>query len=77
MSINTMTKFKILLEDQKSRLIKALIHLEYSYNKVNQLPTEPAQLNEETLETWESFVARFSRVADIFLSKYLRTAVLL
>jgi hypothetical protein len=72
-----MTKFEIFLEDQKSRLIKALAHLKYSYNKVQHLSAQPAQLNEETLETWESFVARFSRVADIFLTKYLRTAVLL
>lgn len=30
----------------------------------------------ERLETWESFVARFSRVSDIFLSKYIRLKVL-
>jgi len=32
--------------------------------------------DEETLETWESFSARFSRVVDLFLSRYLRTLVL-
>jgi hypothetical protein len=35
------------------------------------------QLDDETLETWESFAARFARAADLFLAKYLRTMVLL
>ena len=33
-------------------------------------------MNDVQLETWESFVSRFARVADIFLSKYLRAYVL-
>lgn len=28
------------------------------------------------LETWESFAARFSRVSEIFLTRYLRTLIL-
>lgn len=62
---------------QREKLLKALAHLEYSYNKIQQLPENPDQLDEESLETWESFAARFGRVADLFLSKYLRTYVLL
>jgi hypothetical protein len=33
-------------------------------------------LSEDQLETWESFVARFSRVVDLFLTKYLKARVL-
>jgi hypothetical protein len=33
-------------------------------------------MDEEDLETWESFAARFCRVSDIFLTKYIRTYVL-
>lgn len=64
------------LQAQKIKLIKALVHLEYSYKKVLLLPEHPDQLDEETLETWESFAARFGRVTDIFLTKYLRAYVL-
>lgn len=62
--------------EQKSKLLKALQHLEYSYKKILKLPEHPDQLDEESLETWESFAARFARVADIFLMKYLRAFVL-
>lgn len=61
---------------QKRKLEKALSHLEYSYNKVKQLPSNVDRLDNETLETWESFSARFSRVSDLFLSRYLRSTVL-
>ena len=72
-----MTTRELFLQEQKSKLIKAIGHLEYSYLKVLKLPTELDKLDEETLETWESFAARFSRVADVFLTKYLRACVLL
>lgn len=61
-----------LLDSYRSKLLKAIGHLEYSYQKVAKLPFEFKMLDEESLETWESFLARFARVADIFLSKYLR-----
>jgi len=67
----------VFLNEQKEKLLKAIRHLEYSYNKVVNLPAEPDQLDEETLETWESFAARFCRVADVFLAKYVRAFVLL
>lgn len=71
-----MKTHKAFLQEQKNKLLKAIAHLEYSYNKVLELPIEPEKLDEETLETWESFSARFARVADIYLTKYLRTFVL-
>ncbi len=64
------------LEEQKNKLLKAIGHLEYSYKKILILPVELNQLDEETLETWESFSARFCRVADVFLTKYVRAFVL-
>lgn len=64
------------LEEQKVRLQKALAHLDYSYKKVQALPIDLTDLDEETLETWESFAARFGRVADIFMMKYLRGVIL-
>ena len=72
-----MTTRERFLQEQKNKLIKAIGHLEYSYLKVLTMPTELDKLNEETLETWESFAARFCRVADVFLTKYLRACVLL
>ncbi|MCK4870040.1 MAG: hypothetical protein KAS93_02910 [Gammaproteobacteria bacterium] len=72
-----MTKYEQLLTIQKRKLEKALQHLAYSYNKVQQLPEDAKLLDEEQLETWESFAARFSRVADIFLTQYLRTIILI
>ncbi len=65
----------VLIEELKL----GLQHLEYSYNKVTniaKLSTDPRKLDVEELETWESFVARFARVSDIFLSKYIRLKVL-
>ncbi len=72
-----MTTLSIFLEEQKNKLLKAIVHLEYSYNKVIALPVDPEELDEETLETWESFSARFARVADLYLTKYIRAFVLL
>ena len=67
-----MKSLDIFFEEQKCKLLKAIGHLEYTYNKIVTLPVEPAQLDEETFETRESFAVRFCRVADVFLSKYLR-----
>lgn len=72
-----MLKLKQLQQDHKEQLLKAIRHLEYSYHKVLQLTVDIDALDEEALETWESFAARFSRVADIFLTKYIRASVLL
>ncbi len=64
------------LREQRVKLLKAIGHLEYSYKKIQRLPLDPAALDEEGLETWESFIARFSRVADIYLMKYVRAYIL-
>ena len=72
-----MTTFEFFFKEQKSKLLKAIQHLDYSYKKVIHLPTDLHQLDDETLETWESFAARFCRVADVFLAKYVRAFVLL
>lgn len=59
----------------KEQLLKALGHLDYSYKKIASLPIDPNKLNDETLEMWESFSARFSRVVDLFLMRYLKAIV--
>lgn len=58
-------------KEYKESLLKAIDHLEYSYKKVLTLPTNPEKLDEETLETWESFSSRFARCIDLFTSKYV------
>ena|SRR3990167_5765838 len=63
-------------QEQRNKLLKAIAHLEYSFNKVNLLSLDAKQLDEESLATLESFTARFARVADIFLMKYVRAYVL-
>ena len=70
-----MTEGKLILQRYRDQLIKALKHFEYSYAKIQSLPIDPKLLDEEALETWESYSARFSRVVDIFLTKYVRAAV--
>lgn len=58
------------------KVLKALSRLEYSYNKVKKLPINADAFDEETLEVWEGFTARFSRAVDLFLAKYLKACVL-
>ena len=65
-----------LLKIYRRKLLKAFTHLEYSYNKVLKLSENPALLDEESMETWEGFAARFSRVVDLALTKFLRAFVL-
>jgi hypothetical protein len=71
------SQYQELLETQKRKLKKAIEHLEYSYQKVLKLSEDAALLDEEGLETWESFAARFARVTELFLVQYLRTCVLI
>lgn len=72
-----MTNHEQLLEIHARKLKKAMKHLAYSYAKILKLPDDADLLDDEALETWESFAARFSRVVDIFLTRYLRTIVLI
>ncbi len=54
----------------------SVIHLSYSFKKVQLISQNKAQMSEENLESWEGFVSRFARVSDLFLSKYLRSKIL-
>ncbi len=71
-----MPSYENLLAVTRQKLIKALKHLEYSYHKIKDMPTDASLMNEENLETWESFAARFSRVSDIFLVRFIRAYIL-
>ena len=71
-----MTNYEVLLTMQKRKLDKAIAHLAYSYKKIQNLPSNPDILDEESMETWESFASRFTRVADMFLIRHLRTQIM-
>lgn len=66
---------KDLIEQTWQEVLEGIRHLEYSFKKVQSLNTDPSQLSSEDLETWEGLIARFGRVSDIYLSKYLRALV--
>lgn len=68
--------FDKLLAQYRSQIEKGIAHLSYSYEKVEHLSPSLDSLSTEQMESWEGFVARFSRVSDIFLAKYVRTYVL-
>lgn len=61
-----------LLENLK----KARKHLQYSYDKVIKIDLEVGELDEEALETLESFSSRFARFSDLLIAKYFRTLAL-
>lgn len=71
-----MEKLEALLALRRRHLIKSLERLAFSYEKVKNLPLKSDNFDDETLEVWESFSARFARASGIFLSQYLRTFVL-
>lgn len=58
-----------------SKIVKSLNRLEYSYEKVKNLPTNPEALSDAEFEIWDGFSTRFSRTADIFLSKFIKAAI--
>lgn len=71
-----MTDFASIVAKYHAQLAKALDRFEYSYRKTQTLKTDPELLDDEAMETWESFSSRFSRVVGLFLSKYARAKVL-
>lgn len=71
-----MAKYAALLHEIKIKLEKSLDHLAYSFQKIQSLTSHVADMDDETMEVWESFAARFGRSADIFLNRYLRTLLL-
>lgn len=72
-----MSDLENLLSKQKQRLEKSLEYLLYSFQKVQLLTSNPEEMDAESLETWEGFSARFSRTVEIFLTRYLKTRILL
>lgn len=69
--------YQALLKEHTESLQKALEYLKYSYKKIQSLSMTIQDADPELLETWESFVARFSRVTDIFMMKYIRLKILI
>src|SRR5690348_15870215 len=71
-----MAESEPLVETYKRKLLKALSHLDYNFKKYHVLADAVRQLDDQGLETWASFSARFSRVSDIYLTRYVRAKVL-
>ena len=71
-----MTDYNSITLKYRQQLVKALKHFEYSFKKIEKLSTQLSEDDEEAMETWESFSSRFSRVVDLFLTKYVRAIVL-
>jgi len=70
-----MANYSDLIKETGSKLLKAIDHLQYSYDKVQTLPDAVSQMDDEMMGTWESFSSRFSRVSDIFIMQYIRTKI--
>lgn len=70
-----MTNYDALLQETARKLTKALEHLAYSFHKIQDLPEDLSKMDDEIMETWESFSSRFARVSDIFVMQYLRTKI--
>lgn len=69
---------ELLLDQAKGELEKSLVYLDYSFQKTKTLNLTLSTLEDNLLlETLEALVARFSRTTDIFLSRYIRTYVLI
>ncbi len=67
---------KILLKLQiVQELTRARKHFEYSFKKVSMM-TLDHELDDEELETLESFSSRFSRFSDLVIMKYFRVLLL-
>lgn len=73
--MNSLDHLRKLEQRYAEYLKKAIKHLEYSVNKTHKLPLELDKNTEESLEGWESLTARFARVVDIFLTKYLKVII--
>ncbi len=66
-----------LIQEYKTDIIHALSPLKHSFEKLNQKTViEVSEKNLDALEPWEALTARFARVTDIFMSKYLRLKIL-
>ncbi len=70
------TPYDLLLDKSKNKLRKAVAHLEFSHCKIVNLSSDVKNLEDEQLEIWESYAARFGRVVDLFLMRLVKTFVL-
>ncbi len=59
-----------------AKIVKSLNYLEYTFDKVKQLPTRLDALSADDLERWDGMATRFARASDLFLSKYVKAAVM-
>ena len=57
------------------KIVKALNYLEYTFERVKPLSTNPGTLSGEELERWDGMATRFARASDLFLSKYIKAAI--
>ncbi len=73
----TVNKNKDLTGLYYSNIVKSLKYLEFSYNRTLSMPVNPSQMNDSELEAWDSYAARFARTSDIFLSKYIKSFLLM
>ncbi len=67
--------YQALLVETASKLEKAIQHLDYSFHKIQNLSDNLTDMDDEIMETWESFISRCSRVSDLFIMQYLRTKI--
>jgi hypothetical protein len=72
----TLNDIEKIIQSEKLKVQKALNHLQYSLNKIAGLETDIDLENLETLEVWESFTSRFSRLSDIVAKKLVRSLIL-
>jgi hypothetical protein len=59
-----------------TKIIKSLKYFEFTYQRVSNLNTNPSRLTDQEFEIWDGFATRFSRTSDLFLSKYIKAAIL-
>ncbi len=58
-----------------TKIVKSIRYLEFTYERVKTLSTNPTDLTDEQLELWDSFAVRFARTSDLFMSKFLKALV--
>ncbi len=58
-----------------TKIVKSLKYLQYTFDRVQKMPIDPAEMSEAEKEAWDGFVTRFARSSDLFLSKYIKAYV--
>lgn len=59
----------------QGKILKSLKYLEFTFSQVEKLSPDPKKLSPLELQVWDSFVTRFARSSDLFLSKYIKAYV--